>query len=209
VLVYLVADDPDGDDLTYIIDDLPDNGTVTLVDEATGQFTYEPDENFNGEDFFTFKVNDGSIDSNVATVRIIVNPVADFIFDGFFSPWTEDPVYTANTGSSIPLKWRYMNPADPSTPIESGHVVPSVEANGPFECEPPDYLEIDVEPKIEITGNPYDPGSSGLRYSADTKVWQINWETDSEGPGCFYLRVYINHPDFSDEESEPLLIILE
>jgi hypothetical protein len=209
VLVYLPADDPDDDELTFVIVDFPSNGVVTLVDATTGQFTYQPDPNFNGPDFFTFKVNDGSIDSNVATVEITVNPVADYIFDGFFSPWRKDPPYSANTGSAIPLKWRYLNPADPPMPIESGDLVPSVEANGPFECGPPDYLEIDVEPKIAITGTPYDPGSSGLQYSTDSKEWQINWETDSEGAGCYYLRVYINHPAFSDEVSPPLLIILE
>jgi hypothetical protein len=203
------ACDPDGDALTFEVVDSPDHGTVAFNDQIPGEFTYTPNLNFNGPDSFTYSVDDGYASSEVATVTITVLPVADFIFDGFFSPWTETPVYTANTGSSIPLKWRYLNPADPAMPIESGNVQPSVIANGPFTCGPPDYAEIDVDPKIPITGEPYDPGSSGLRYSPDSGVWQINWETDADGAGCYYLRVKINHPNFSDEVSPPLLIILE
>jgi hypothetical protein len=39
--------------------------------------TYTPDPNYNGPDSFTFKVNDGTVDSAKATVTITVTPVAD------------------------------------------------------------------------------------------------------------------------------------
>ena len=51
------------------------NGTLTL--NADGSFTYTPAANFNGTDSFTYKANDGTADSNVATVTITVNPVND------------------------------------------------------------------------------------------------------------------------------------
>src|SRR5262249_43256685 len=41
--------------------------------------TYTPNTNFNGSDSFTFKVNDGKVDSAPATVTINVTPVADLI----------------------------------------------------------------------------------------------------------------------------------
>jgi FtsP/CotA-like multicopper oxidase with cupredoxin domain len=52
-------------------------GTLTLI--ADGSFTYSPNLNFNGTDIFTYKAKDGTtvIESNVATVRITVNPVND------------------------------------------------------------------------------------------------------------------------------------
>jgi hypothetical protein len=40
-------------------------------------FTYTPAANFHGSDSFTFRVNDGSHDSNVSTVSIAVNAVND------------------------------------------------------------------------------------------------------------------------------------
>jgi CSLREA domain-containing protein len=42
-----------------------------------GAFLYVPVDNFNGTDSFTYKANDGSLDSNVATVTITVNAVND------------------------------------------------------------------------------------------------------------------------------------
>jgi hypothetical protein len=40
-------------------------------------FTYTPAANFHGADSFTFRVNDGSHDSNTSTVNITINPVND------------------------------------------------------------------------------------------------------------------------------------
>src|SRR6185295_14672931 len=51
------------------------NGSVTLA--ADGSFTYTPAANFNGSDSFTYKVSDGTADSNVATVTITVTAVND------------------------------------------------------------------------------------------------------------------------------------
>ncbi len=51
------------------------NGTLTL--NADGSFTYTPDANFSGSDSFTYQANDGTTNSNVATVTITVNGVND------------------------------------------------------------------------------------------------------------------------------------
>ncbi len=67
----LPARDPDGDDLTFTIVDLPTSGMVIL--ESNGVFTYTPTEEFNGNDQFTFQVNDGELTSMVATVDVTVN----------------------------------------------------------------------------------------------------------------------------------------
>src|SRR2546429_3378757 len=53
----------------------PTHGTLTLT--ADGGFTYTPAANYNGPDSFTYKANDGSLDSNVATVLITVTAVND------------------------------------------------------------------------------------------------------------------------------------
>jgi len=45
------------------------NGTVTIAGNVA---TYTPNANFNGTDSFTYKANDGELDSNTATVTITV-----------------------------------------------------------------------------------------------------------------------------------------
>ncbi len=53
----------------------PSNGTLTL--NANGSFAYAPNANFNGTDSFAYRANDGTSESNAATVTITVNPVND------------------------------------------------------------------------------------------------------------------------------------
>ena len=72
----LIATDADGNSLTYSKVSDPSHGTVT-ISNATGSFTYTPTTDFNGSDSFKFKVNDGTVDSNIATVTISVTPIAD------------------------------------------------------------------------------------------------------------------------------------
>lgn len=67
--------DIDGDPLTAILVRWAINGTVTL--NTDGSFTYMPGPDFNGMDSFTYMANDGSSDSNVATVTITVILVDD------------------------------------------------------------------------------------------------------------------------------------
>jgi parallel beta-helix repeat protein len=66
----LTASDADSDPLTFTIVGLPTQGTVTLNDPTTGAFTYFADNSASGSDTFTFSANDGSADSNQATVTI-------------------------------------------------------------------------------------------------------------------------------------------
>jgi large repetitive protein len=67
--------DADGNPLTAILVSGPSHGTLTL--NANGSFTFVPQANYNGPDSFTYKANDGTADSNVATVTITINPVND------------------------------------------------------------------------------------------------------------------------------------
>src|SRR6185312_9884100 len=67
--------DADGDALNAVLVNGPAHGSLTL--NADGSFTYTPSANYNGPDSFTYKANDGSADSDVATVSINVAPVND------------------------------------------------------------------------------------------------------------------------------------
>ncbi|MBI1766667.1 MAG: tandem-95 repeat protein, partial [Acidobacteria bacterium] len=70
----LVASDPENQTLTYSILQAPQHGTLT---GTPPNVTYNPTANFNGPDAFTFKANDGRLDSNIATVSLTVTPVND------------------------------------------------------------------------------------------------------------------------------------
>ena len=72
--ILLIGNDPDGDAITYIIVSGPSKGTLS---GAGSTITYTPASDYNGSDSFTFKVNDGTSDSNTATVFITITPVSD------------------------------------------------------------------------------------------------------------------------------------
>ncbi len=67
--------DVEGDALSAILVAGPSHGTLRL--NADGSFTYVPAANYNGADSFTYQVNDGQADSNVATVALTIRPVND------------------------------------------------------------------------------------------------------------------------------------
>lgn len=65
----LAASDVDGDSLTISIVTNASNGSLTLDDATTGDYTYIHGGTPDG-DSFTFKGNDGLLDSNIATVQV-------------------------------------------------------------------------------------------------------------------------------------------
>ncbi|MFS0774849.1 Ig-like domain-containing protein [Neobacillus sp. 3P2-tot-E-2] len=72
----LSATDIDGDALTYILVENGKKGSITL-NSQTGSYTYQPNANVYGTDTFSFKVNDGSVDSEVVTVAVSIAAVND------------------------------------------------------------------------------------------------------------------------------------
>ena len=72
--ITLSSSDVDGNALTYAIVALPAHGTLTGTGASR---TYTPAANYNGADSFTFKANDGSVDSATAAVSITVSAVND------------------------------------------------------------------------------------------------------------------------------------
>ncbi len=54
----LCATDPEGDALEFIVVTYPENGTLTVLDAATGDFRYTPTGGYTGKDAFTFVVRD-------------------------------------------------------------------------------------------------------------------------------------------------------
>ncbi|MEZ8747905.1 Ig-like domain-containing protein, partial [Vibrio splendidus] len=71
----LTATDADNDQLTFSKGTEPENGSV-VVDE-NGNWTYTPDENYNGSDSFTVVVDDGEGGTDTITVDVGVSPIDD------------------------------------------------------------------------------------------------------------------------------------
>ncbi|HEX7794356.1 MAG TPA: kelch repeat-containing protein, partial [Vicinamibacterales bacterium] len=85
--VPLTGSDPETCNLTFSIVTPPSSGSLgSITNNAcvsgtpntdSASVTYSPNANFNGADSFTYRVNDGSLNSTPATVSITVNAVND------------------------------------------------------------------------------------------------------------------------------------
>jgi VCBS repeat-containing protein len=73
----VTGNDSDADTDALIAALVSGPGHGTLVFRADGSFDYTPAANYAGADSFTYRVNDGALDSNTATVNLAVTPVND------------------------------------------------------------------------------------------------------------------------------------
>ncbi|MET3034419.1 Ig-like domain-containing protein, partial [Flavobacterium johnsoniae] len=107
--------DVEGDALTAILVTGPSHGTLIL--NADGSFTYIHDGSETITDSFTYKANDGNLDSNVVTVEITVNPVND-------APVAVKDEYTVAEDNTVTL-----TPLNNDTDVE-GDTLSIVSING-------------------------------------------------------------------------------
>jgi VCBS repeat-containing protein len=63
--------DPDGDDLTFFVEDGPVDGSIEFY--LDGTYTYTPDPGFSGQDTFTYEACDGNGGTDIATVTITID----------------------------------------------------------------------------------------------------------------------------------------
>ncbi|MEO5714575.1 MAG: Ig-like domain-containing protein, partial [Luteolibacter sp.] len=73
--ITLGATDTNGDPLTFTVTGTPQHGSLS---GTAPNLTYTPAPNYSGPDSFTYKVNDGTVDSTPATISITVNPQEEF-----------------------------------------------------------------------------------------------------------------------------------
>ena len=67
VSIKLEGSDPDGDILTFSVISKPSHGSLQGTEP---NLIYTPEEDFNGEDVFSFRISDGRADSNDTTISI-------------------------------------------------------------------------------------------------------------------------------------------
>lgn len=163
----VLANDLDAENDTLVASILtqPAHGTVTL--QADGSFTYVPAVGYFGADSFTYKVNDGSLDSAPATVSLsVIRPLR---LQGFGTPIEEASsgiVNLAKAGRIIPLKFRITD-ANQNGVFLPELVVDGTLTNTSAAGAPTDEVEF------------YAAGESGLLYMGNG-YYQVNWLTYRE-----------------------------
>ena len=127
------------------------HGALTL--SADGSFTYTPAANFNGTDSFTYKANDGTADSNVATVRITVNAVND-------APSAVDDAYAATEDQPLTVAAPGVLAND--TDVEGG-TLSAVLVTGPANGT----IALNADGSFTYTPNANFNGSDSFTYKAN------------------------------------------
>ncbi|WP_169089781.1 Ig-like domain-containing protein [Paenibacillus sp. PL91] len=156
----LKATDPDVDKLTYSIVSAPSKGTVKLVDASTGSFLYTAPAGATGNDTFTFKANDGFVDSEIKTVTINVRSASD--------------------GNGEVAHWKFEKPADGSFNVKD------LSGNG-NDLHRVDLIQTDV-PDIDMKWtddkSPFSKSKGSLEISSHGKMPQeLSYlRTDDDAP---------------------------
>jgi len=101
--IVIAGSDEDADQLTFSVITGPSHGRLS---GTAPELTYSPEANFNGSDSFSFKVNDGEADSEVAAVSIKVSPVND-------SPKANDDTVKVQEDAPIATVRVLANDTDP------------------------------------------------------------------------------------------------
>ncbi|HWO73652.1 MAG TPA: S8 family serine peptidase [Dehalococcoidia bacterium] len=155
VAITLTASDADGDPLTYTVVSGPNKGSLS---GTAPNLTYTPGPDYAGSDSFTFKVSDGTADSNVATVSITVNPVNDL-------PVAANDSYDATAGVAlnVPAPGVLANDNDADLDTLTASLV-SGPANG--------TLTLNADGSFTYTSNAGFSGVDSFSYAAGDGVGQ-------------------------------------
>ena len=197
VSILLQASDANIDSLTYTIVSNPTNGASA---GTAPSLTYTPNSNYNGTDSLAFKVNDGTVDSNIATVTITVTPVNDLpVANG------QDATTSEDTSKSITLTatdidnetLTYIITSSPSNGTLSG-TLPSLtytaisdfNGNDSFSFIVDDSKGLSSEATVNITIDPVNdppiPNSQSLTTSEDTVTPITLTASDLDGDRLTY-----------------------
>jgi hypothetical protein len=151
--VVLSGSDKDSFTLTYSVVANPTNGRLT---GTAPNLTYTPNANYVGADQFTFRVNDGALNSPSATISITVaqtatvpttpttptTPIAPIAPTNVAPVFASSPFYTANASEGVPyVDQTIAGRATDAQPVTywkvSGPAWLSVATNGTLSGTPP------------------------------------------------------------------------
>lgn len=140
---YTQDSDIPTDTLTHSIITNPSHGSINLIGDIA---TYTPNLNYNGSDSFTFKVNDGQVDSNIATVSLTINPIADIPVanDQSITIYKNTPTWFDITGSDGDGDSLTYIIVDQPTVGDISDTVPNIKYTSGFDITGPDSFTFKV-----------------------------------------------------------------
>ena len=193
----------------------PFNGT--LVNNGDGTFTYTPDENYFGDDSFSYEICDIDGACDTATVNITVNPVND-------APVANDDAYATQQDTALIVSAEEgLLPNDSDVDgdalnVDSYDAISqfggsvSVNSDGSFEYTPaPGFAGYDTFTYTITDGNGYDTATVTIEVEArnnrSISVDWGDWTLDGSSlSGNFYIT---NQSDGYDVQIQDMEIVVQ
>jgi len=212
--IVLLANDVDGDTITFEVISNPTHGTLS---GNMPNLTYTPDAHYFGNDEFTFNTNDGELNGNVESVVITINPVADIPTANANSDQSVDvdsiisldgtQSYDNDPSDILTYSW-IQTAGDPVTLTDSTNITPQFTApsnNGQLTfmltvsdgvaTSNPDVVNIYVGESIPEPTVPPAPSSLNTNPTNETVV--LTWQATDDGgsPIIDYVVEYQSEND--------------
>ena len=168
--------------LTAAVVNGPDHGTLAL--NGNGSFTYTPEANYNGTDSFTYRANDGTLNSNLATVTINISAVNDA--PSFNLPTTPNQIVNEDAGAQTVNGFATNISKGPAN--ENGQVVSFAvtnDQNALFSDQP------QISPSGTLTYTPAAnaSGAASVTVRATDNGGKANGGDDESAPQSFTITV--------------------
>ncbi len=203
--LVLGASDAENSDLTYSIVAGPSNGSLS---GTAPNLTYTPTSDYQGADSFTFKVNDGTADSNIATVSITITQggittiavtgATSFSYNGSGL----GPDTSTVTGSAGSVAYSYSGTGGTSygpsadKPIEAGiyQVVATVAADANYTGATSDPVPFLITSSQNLVTNGdyesgFDSGWNNLRGNGAAATYSADTADPYQGTTAFKVEV--------------------
>jgi sugar lactone lactonase YvrE len=196
-IITLVGQDVDEDTLSYSIITNPTSGVLSGI---APNLTYTPNSNFHGTDSFTFKVNDGILDSIGETANLTIFPINDIPTANAGDDQSVDSSSTVTLdatqsndvdGDSISYHWVQTSGAPVTltddditnpkftTPISGDTLSFMLTVSDGTATSNPDIVNIYVGTPVPQATAPPVPTSLSSNPSDSTVV--LNWQTPDDG----------------------------
>src|SRR5688572_9793593 len=159
--ITLVGEDTDNDPIQFEIVSNPVDATLNDFDNVKGTVTYSPEMNYTGNDSFSFKVvDDNGVESNVATVDVVVKETTENIL-------TKESAVIANESSVVANESSNNAPTafDQNTSVSTNNQL-NITLTGEDTDNDPIQFEIVSNP-ADATLNDFDNAKGTVTYSPE------------------------------------------